>query len=83
MQEDKSKLERMDPEPQLIAEAITAYQHNNMYLKRIGLPIIRAKVIPWITIVGPTPTFYKIPITQDHSQGNDEEFSFLFKVRGY
>ena len=46
MQEDKSKLERMDPEPQLIAEAITAYQHNNMYLKRIGLPIIRAKVIP-------------------------------------
>ena len=45
MQEDKSNLERMDPEPQLIAEAISAYQHNNMYLKRIGLPIIRANVI--------------------------------------
>ena len=83
MQEDKSNLEGMDPEPQLIAETISAYQHNNMYLRRIGLPIIQAKVVLWITTVGPTPTIYKIPITQDHSQDNDEEFSSLFKVRGY
>lgn len=45
MQEDKSNLEGMDPEPQLIAETISAYQHNNMYLRRIGLPIIQAKVV--------------------------------------
>ena len=42
MQEDKSNLEGMDPEPQLIA---AAYQHNNMYLRRIGPPIIQAKVV--------------------------------------
>ena len=45
MQEDKSNLEGMDPEPQLIAETISAYQYNDMYLRRIGLPIIQAKVV--------------------------------------
>jgi hypothetical protein len=65
MQEDKNHLEIMDPEPQLIAEAIAAYQHNNMCLERIGMPTIQAKMIPVITMVGSTPTFYNIPITQD------------------
>jgi hypothetical protein len=65
MQEDKNHLEIMDPEPRLIAEAITAYQHNKMCLERIGMPTIQAKMIPGITMVGSMPTFYKIPITQD------------------
>jgi hypothetical protein len=62
IQEDKSHLKGMDPEPQLIAEAIAAYQYN---MKRIGLPTIQAKMIPGIIMAGSTPTFYKIPITQD------------------
>jgi hypothetical protein len=65
MQEDKSHLEGMDPEPQLIAEAIAAHQYNNKCLERIGLPTIQAKMIPGIIMAGSTPTFYKIPVTQD------------------
>jgi hypothetical protein len=65
MQEDKSHLAGMDPEPQLIAEAIATYQYNNMWLKRIGLPTIQVKMIPGIVMVGSTPTFHKILITQD------------------
>jgi hypothetical protein len=64
MQEDKSHLAGMDPEP-LIAEAIATYQYNNMWLKRIGLPTIQVKMIPGIVMVGSTPTFHKILITQD------------------
>jgi hypothetical protein len=65
MQEDRTHLDDMDPEPQLIAEAIAAYQYNNMCLERIGLPTIQAKMIPGIIMAGSMPTFYKIPITQD------------------
>ena len=65
VQEDKRHLEEVDPEPQLIAEAIAAFQHNNTRLQRIGMQPIQAKTIPGITMIGSTPTFYKITITQD------------------
>lgn len=65
VQEDKRHLEEVDPEPQLIAEAIAAFQHNNIRLQRIGMQPIQAKIIPGITMIGSTPTFYKITITQD------------------
>jgi hypothetical protein len=65
VQEDKRHLEEVDPEPQLIAEAIAAFQHNNTRLQRIGLQPIQAKTFPGITMIGSTPTFYKINDTQD------------------
>ena len=65
VQEDKRHLEEVDPEPQLIAAAIAAFQHNNTRLQRIGVQPIQAKAIPGITMIGSTPTFYKITITQD------------------
>lgn len=65
VQEDKRYLGEMDPEPQLIAGAIAAFQHNNARLQSIGLEPIQAKTFPGITMIGSTPTFYKINITQD------------------
>ena len=65
VQEDKSHLEEADPEPQLIAEAIAAFQYNNSRLQRIGLQPIQMKTFPGITMIGSTPTFYKINVTQD------------------
>ncbi|KAH9058143.1 hypothetical protein EDB87DRAFT_1675450 [Lactarius vividus] len=50
---------------QLIAQAIAAFQYNNRLLLRIGKEPIRAKTIPGITILGTTPTFYKITVMQD------------------
>ncbi|KAH9012853.1 hypothetical protein EDB83DRAFT_323952 [Lactarius deliciosus] len=61
-QEEK---EGVDPEAQLIAQAIAAFQYNNRLLLRIGKAPIRVKAIPGIIILGTTPTFYKITVTQD------------------
>lgn len=52
------------PEPQIIAEAIGAYQHNNRKRQTRGLPILDAMTIPCITIVGRRPTFYLVPVTK-------------------
>ena len=65
MQEYKKHLDKMDPEPRLTAEAIAAHQHNNLRLQRIGKPTVQARMIPGIIMIGSTPRFYKIPITQD------------------
>lgn len=65
VQEDKRHLESKDPEPQLIAEAIAAFQSNNSRLRRLGQQPLAQKTIPGITMVGSTPTFYKITVTQD------------------
>ncbi|KAH9051164.1 hypothetical protein EDB83DRAFT_1326134 [Lactarius deliciosus] len=65
VQEDKNFLEGVDPEPQLIAQAIAAFQRNNQLLENDGKEPIRAKTIPGIVIFGTTPTFYKITVTQD------------------
>jgi hypothetical protein len=65
VQEDKRHLATVDAEPQLIAEAIAAFQTNNLSLRAIGLPPIQQKIIPGIIMIGSTPTFYKIPVTQD------------------
>ncbi|KAM6497621.1 hypothetical protein JOM56_005569 [Amanita muscaria] len=61
--EDKQYLEGKDPEPQLIAEAIAAFQSRNNRLSRAGLPTVNATVIPGITMAGTAPTFYKVNIT--------------------
>ena len=66
VQEDKSHLNPSDPEAQLIAEAIAAFQHNNK--KRVDelfLDPLEEQVIPGITMVGTFPRFYKIRVTSE------------------
>ena len=63
VQEDKRHLDQLDPEPQLIAEAIATFQRNNMRLSRMGLPMSNQMTIPGITVIGTAPTFFKISIT--------------------
>jgi hypothetical protein len=65
VQEDKRHLEGVDPEPQLIAEAIAAFQYNNARLQSIQEHPFQEMTIPGIIMIGSTPTFYKIKITQD------------------
>ena len=66
VQEDKRHKERKDPEPQLIVEAIAAFQANNTRRTRVlGQETIDTKVMPGITLVGSSPTFYKIPVTKE------------------
>ncbi|KAF8478111.1 hypothetical protein DFH94DRAFT_653290 [Russula ochroleuca] len=62
VQEDKRHLEGKDPEPQLIAEAIAAFQSRNRQLSAAGFPTVDAAVIPGITMVGTAPTFYKVDL---------------------
>lgn len=65
LQEDKSHINRDDPEPQLIAEAIAAFQYNNSKRTReLGLDELKEHVFPGITMVGTLPMFYKIRITK-------------------
>jgi len=65
-QEDKRHLEGTDPEPQLVAEGIAAFSHNNsIRVRNLRLEPLRNTVIPGITMQGTMPTFYKIPVTAD------------------
>ena len=64
LQEDKMVFDSSNPEPQVIAEAIAAYQHNNDQRERRGLPALDSMVIPCITMVGTRPTFYLVPVNQ-------------------
>jgi hypothetical protein len=69
VQEDKRHKEPKDPEPQLIAEAIAAFQTNNRRRTHIlGQDPIVHKVMPGITLKGTSPIFYKIPITTELAQ---------------
>ncbi|KZP02904.1 hypothetical protein FIBSPDRAFT_808267 [Athelia psychrophila] len=69
VQEDKRHMELKDPEPQLIAEAIAAFQTNNTGRTWVlGQDPMMTKVIPGITLVGSSPTFYKIPVTTELAQ---------------
>lgn len=66
VQEDKRHMDDGEPEPQLIAEAIAAFQFNNYKRTRIlDEPALTSKVIAGITMLGTAPSFYKIPVTQE------------------
>ncbi|KAM6490687.1 hypothetical protein JOM56_014030 [Amanita muscaria] len=60
VQEDK---QGKDPEPQLIAMAIAAFQSCNHRLSAAGHSALNAEVFPGITMVGTAPTFYKVDVT--------------------
>lgn len=65
-QEDKRHMDGGDPYPQLIVEAVAAFQFNNYKRTRIlNEPALTSKVIAGITMLGTSPTFFKIPVTQE------------------
>ncbi|KAK0218822.1 hypothetical protein IW262DRAFT_1317667 [Armillaria fumosa] len=68
VQEDKSHINPMDPESQLIAEAIAAFQENNKRRTRLFLEPLPVQIIPGITMIGTFPTFYKIAVTSELDQ---------------
>jgi hypothetical protein len=63
--EDKTNFNRTHPEPQVVAEAIAAFQSNNAKRGASGLPPLNAMTIPCITMTGTRPTFYLVPVTQE------------------
>ena len=65
VQEDKFYISETDPEPQLISEAIGAFQENNILRRRSGKPVLNHSVIPGITMRGTFPMFYRIEITSE------------------
>ncbi|KAJ3556296.1 hypothetical protein NP233_g12012 [Leucocoprinus birnbaumii] len=66
VQADKRHLDGSDPEPQLIAEAITAFfKNNDTRVRALCLPPLLNNVIPGITMMGTMPIFYKVPITAE------------------
>jgi len=67
IQQDKTVNSTKDPEPQVIAEAIAAFQYNNLARHRLGLQPLETMTIPAITMIGTRPMFYKIPVTQQLS----------------
>ena len=65
VQEDKWLGNLEDPEPQLIAEAIAAYQRNNFVRDRVlHIPTLDEITFPCITLVETSLTFYKIKVTE-------------------
>lgn len=55
----------VDPEAQLIAQAIGAFQRNNRIRKRAKISELKSQTFPAITIFGTAVTFYKITITEE------------------
>ncbi|KAH8987409.1 hypothetical protein EDB86DRAFT_2188834 [Lactarius hatsudake] len=71
IQEDKARKTRRpnDPEAQLIAGAIAAFQRHDYRRTHFHRqdPIVH-KMIPGITLLGTSPIFYKIPVTTQLAQ---------------
>ncbi|KAG6823877.1 hypothetical protein H0H92_008772 [Tricholoma furcatifolium] len=61
--ENKTVTNPANPEPQVIAEAIAAFQHNNERRRKLDLPTLENMTIPCMTIIGSRPTFYIVPVT--------------------
>ena len=67
IQEDKTVISAKNPEAQVIAEAVAAFQYNNAARDRNGIDPLHSMTIPAITMIGTRPVFYKIPVTQELS----------------
>lgn len=64
IEENKTRDSTKNPEPQLIAEAIAAFQFNNVVRRDRGLQCLASMTFPCIIMVGNQPTFYLVPVTQ-------------------
>ncbi|KAF8575065.1 hypothetical protein K439DRAFT_1546032, partial [Ramaria rubella] len=62
----KTMFSLKDPEPQVIAEAIAAFQYNNK--NRKDKEELDRMIIPCITMIGTFPRFYLIPVTSELSE---------------
>ena len=67
VQAEKATFSSSNPEPQIIAEAIAAFQHNNQKRVEFNLPQLDMMTIPCITMVGTRPFFYQVPVTRQLS----------------
>ncbi|KAF8884118.1 hypothetical protein BD779DRAFT_1674210 [Infundibulicybe gibba] len=68
-QEDKSHINLQDPEAQLIAEAIAAFQTNNKKrTDQLFLDPLEECIFPGITMFRTFPRFYKIRVTAELDQ---------------
>lgn len=66
VQTDKELEYQEDLAPQIIAEAVAAYQRNNFICDRVlRIPMRNEITFPCITLTGTSPTFYKIKITKE------------------
>ncbi|KAF8175101.1 hypothetical protein BJ912DRAFT_885110 [Pholiota molesta] len=54
-----------DPEPQLIAGAISAFMEMEEKAQFWGEAVFESKTFPGMVMVGTAPTFYKIPVTME------------------
>ncbi|KAF8532517.1 hypothetical protein JB92DRAFT_2688132, partial [Gautieria morchelliformis] len=68
IQENKTVEKNLDVTPQLIAEAISAFQHNNLLRRKAKLPHLKEMIFPGIIMHGTAPEFYLIPVTQELSE---------------
>ena len=64
VQEDKTNSSTANPEPQVIAEAIAAFQYNNRKREELGLPTLDKMTTPCIVMLETRPFFYKVTATQ-------------------
>ena len=67
VQDAKTAFSSSNPEPQIIAEAIATFQHNNRKRADLDLLQLDTMTIPCITMVGTRPFFYQIPVAQQLS----------------
>ena len=65
VQEDKRYMDFGDPIPQLVAEAIAAFQHKNHTRQQSGLPPLDGKVMPGVTMIGTSPSFFKVRVSTE------------------
>ena len=66
VQEDKSYqvATRVNPEAQVVAEAIAAFQENNRINEKLDINSRDNQLIPCITMLGTCPTFYLFNVTK-------------------
>ncbi|KAF8651591.1 hypothetical protein AX16_004681 [Volvariella volvacea WC 439] len=57
-------LNSRNTEPQVIAEAIATYQHNNEIRRESSRSVLPSMTIPCVVMAGTRPTFYKVPVTE-------------------
>ncbi|KAF8590122.1 hypothetical protein K439DRAFT_1644792 [Ramaria rubella] len=68
VQEDKRDENPKDPEPQVIAEAIAAFQENNKIRVDYDVDELDRMIIPCITMIGTFPIFYLVTVTRELSE---------------
>ena len=63
----KTTCNHNEPEPQMMAKAIAAYQHNNSIRCDQDIPELDNMTFPSLTMVGSRPCFYKVTVTKQLS----------------